>query len=42
MLKVLVVEDDAELNHTVCSFLNQNGYRKRRGSYLLVICYVCL
>lgn len=26
MLKVLVVEDDTELNHTVCSFLNQNGY----------------
>lgn len=26
MFKVLVVEDDTELNHTVCSFLNQNGY----------------
>lgn len=26
MFQILVVEDDAELNHTVCSFLNQNGY----------------
>lgn len=26
MFKILVVEDDKELNHTVCSFLNQNGY----------------
>ncbi|MDE6529747.1 MAG: response regulator transcription factor [Lachnospiraceae bacterium] len=26
MLKVLVVEDDAELNQAVCSFLKQNGY----------------
>ena len=26
MFKVLVVEDDRELNHTVCTFLNQNGY----------------
>lgn len=26
MLKVLVVEDDKELNRTVCSFLNNNGY----------------
>ena len=26
MFRVLVVEDDTELNHTVCSFLNQNGY----------------
>lgn len=26
MFKILVVEDDKELNNTVCSFLNQNGY----------------
>lgn len=26
MFKILVVEDDKELNHTVCSYLNQNGY----------------
>lgn len=26
MFKVLVVEDDRDLNHTVCSFLNKNGY----------------
>ena len=26
MFKILVVEDDRELNHTVCSFLNQSGY----------------
>ena len=26
MFRVLVVEDDRELNYTVCSFLNQNGY----------------
>lgn len=26
MFKILVVEDDAELNRTVCSYLNQNGY----------------
>ena len=26
MFKILVVEDDRELNHTVCSFLNQRGY----------------
>lgn len=26
MLKILVVEDDRELNHAVCSFLNQNDY----------------
>lgn len=26
MLRILVVEDDRELNHTVCSFLNQNGF----------------
>ena len=26
MFKVLVVEDDRELNQTVCLFLNQNGY----------------
>lgn len=26
MFQILVVEDDAELNRTVCSFLNQNGY----------------
>ncbi len=27
MFRILVVEDDRELNHTVCSFLNQSGYR---------------
>ena len=26
MFKILVVEDDKELNNTVCSFLNQSGY----------------
>ena len=26
MFKILVVEDDRDLNKTVCSFLNQNGY----------------
>lgn len=26
MFKILVVEDDVELNRTVCSYLNQNGY----------------
>lgn len=26
MFKILVVEDDRELNKTVCSFLNRNGY----------------
>lgn len=26
MFKVLVVEDDRDLNKTVCSYLNQNGY----------------
>lgn len=26
MFKILVVEDDAELNHAVCSYLGQNGY----------------
>ncbi len=26
MFKILVVEDDRELNRTVCSFLNGNGY----------------
>lgn len=27
MFKILVVEDDRELNKTVCSFLNHNGYK---------------
>jgi len=27
MFKILVVEDDRDLNHTVCSYLNQNGYQ---------------
>ena len=27
MFKILVVEDDKDLNRTVCSFLNQSGYR---------------
>lgn len=26
MFKILVVEDDAQLNRSVCSFLNQSGY----------------
>lgn len=26
MFKMLVVEDDKELNRTVCSFLNNSGY----------------
>ena len=27
MFQILVVEDDTDLNYTVCSFLNQNGYK---------------
>lgn len=27
MFKILVVEDDPELNHVVCGFLEQNGYK---------------
>jgi len=27
MFQILVLEDDADLNHTVCSFLNQSGYK---------------
>lgn len=27
MFKILVVEDDKDLNRTVCSFLNQSGYQ---------------
>lgn len=27
MFKILVVEDDKDLNRTVCSFLNSNGYK---------------
>lgn len=26
MFQILIVEDDADLNYTVCSFLNQSGY----------------
>jgi DNA-binding response OmpR family regulator len=26
MFKILVIEDDKELNKTVCSFLNHSGY----------------
>lgn len=26
MLKLLVVEDDKDLNRSVCTFLNRNGY----------------
>ena len=26
MFKILVLEDDADLNRSVCSFLNQSGY----------------
>lgn len=26
MFKILIVEDDRDLNRTVCSYLNQNGY----------------
>ena len=26
MFRILIVEDDKELNQTVCAFLNQNGY----------------
>ncbi len=29
MFRILVVEDDKELNHAVCSFLNQNGYETK-------------
>ncbi len=29
MFKILVVEDDRELNKTVCSYLNQNGYEAK-------------
>lgn len=27
MFQILIVEDDKDLNHTVCSFLNQSGYQ---------------
>ena len=27
MFQILIVEDDAELNRSVCSFLNQSGYK---------------
>ncbi len=27
MFSILVVEDDRELNRTVCTFLNRNGYK---------------
>ena len=27
MFKILVVEDDKDLNRTVCSFLNHSGYQ---------------
>ena len=27
MFQILIVEDDKDLNHTVCSFLNQSGYK---------------
>ena len=27
MFQILVVEDDRELNKTVCSYLDQNGYQ---------------
>ena len=26
MFKILIVEDDKDLNKAVCSFLSQNGY----------------
>ena len=26
MVKILVVEDDKDLNRTVCMYLNKNGY----------------
>lgn len=26
MFKILIVEDDRDLNHTVCTYLNHNGY----------------
>lgn len=27
MFKILVIEDNRELNHAICSYLNQNGYQ---------------
>ena len=27
MFQILVVEDDRDLNRTVCAFLNHSGYR---------------
>lgn len=29
MFRILVVEDENELNHAVCSYLNQNGYEAK-------------
>ena len=26
MIRILVVEDDKDLNHAVCSYLNRQGY----------------
>ena len=37
MFKILVVEDDRELNKTVCSFLNHSGYEAVGEHYLLPI-----
>ena len=41
MFKILVVEDDNELNKTVCSFLNQNGY-EATGCYNAMDAYDAL
>lgn len=33
MFKLLVVEDDKELNQTVCTYLNKNGYEAIESGY---------
>ncbi len=35
MFKILVVEDDREMNKTVCTFLNNSGYRVGIDDYMV-------
>ena len=38
MFKILVLEDDKELNHTVCTFLNHSGY-EATGCFHAAVAY---